>query len=183
MMRRPPPPVPSAQEFYKKGKDIGFLNVRFGIAGNELKLQSEWHNFRLQDIQKFEKDPVIKLLKGMYQKMNPDEFLFRPYFKGCFNDGLPDKKYSIGDPDQLTKAFKEMLSAAVGSFNLKIKRIPDDPIKGSMEISSWWFGFQKKHEELFQRHHMSEDVKRLYNMLKDRNAVRIRSGNRPDLFN
>ena len=177
-----PPPFPSAQEFYRKGKDIGLLNARFGIAENELKLKSKWHNFRPQDMQKFERDPVIRLLKGMYQKMNPDEFLFRPYFKEFFSDGLPDKKYSLGDPDQLMKASNEGLRVAVGTFDLKIKRVPDDPIKGNMEVSSRWFGSQGKHEELFRRHHMFEDVKRLYNMLKDRNTVMTRAGNWPVLY-
>ena len=81
-----PPPVPTIEEYYEKGKTIGLFDIDILPGEKNLKTYTYWRGFRKSDFEKFTNHPVLEILKKIYSALEPNQITKKPQSKGFFED-------------------------------------------------------------------------------------------------
>ena len=61
---REPPPIPTSDERYEKGKLIGKFDI--DILADTLQTYTYWSGFRRSNFKRFPNHPVLQILKKIY---------------------------------------------------------------------------------------------------------------------
>ena len=99
---RKPPPLPTSEEIFQHGKQIGKFDIDILSDG---RICTYWRGFRKSDFEKFSNHPILEIFKKIYSTLKPDEIITKPRFREFFEDNpdyslihkiRPKKKYPKG---------------------------------------------------------------------------------------
>lgn len=133
---RNPPPLPTPEERYQRGKQIGGFNIDILPDGDNLKIYTYWNNFRDSDFKKFPNHPVLEVLKKIYTNLKPNEFTKKPRFRDFFNDKSDKTLLKIKSKKQYPKGTK-----FVAYIHLEIILKPYDFEEGELFFRYKNYGF------------------------------------------
>ena len=80
-----PPPLPTNEEIYEKGKTVGLFDIDIVPVDDGVKIYTKWGGFRKSDFKKFPNHPILETLKKIYSTLEKQlsRIHIIDYSKGC----------------------------------------------------------------------------------------------------